>query len=194
MLNREPSVFIFHPEDGDVFAPGEQIFASGSGWDPEDGTLDGSALVWSIGSQDITRAGRQTLLPGLPPGTYRIRLYANDQDRASARDEIEIIVADGGGKQRPGDINQDARLDISDAIGVLGFLFLGGGDFEFLPCGDGSPGHEANVQLLDSNGDARLDLSDPVYVLQFLFIGGPAPVLGSECVRLADCPNNSECP
>ncbi len=194
VLNREPSVFIFHPEDGDVFAPGEQIFASGSGWDPEDGTLDGSALVWSIGSQDITRAGRQTLLPGLPPGTYRIRLYANDQDRASARDEIEIIVADGGGKQRPGDINQDARLDISDAIGVLGFLFLGGGDFEFLPCGDGSPGHEANVQLLDSNGDARLDLSDPVYVLQFLFIGGPAPVLGSECVRLADCPNNSECP
>jgi hypothetical protein len=64
---------------------------------------------------------------------------------------------------RRGDSNGDGTLDISDAIHLLGFLFLGGP--AVLSCEDAA----------DANGDGTLDLSDAVYVLLFLFQGGAAP-------------------
>ncbi|MBI4602899.1 MAG: hypothetical protein HY721_13155 [Planctomycetes bacterium] len=65
-----------------------------------------------------------------------------------------------GPGQVPGDCNQDARLDISDAVCVLGFLFLGSP--RALPCGDGSAGDGPSVELLDCNGDGRVDISDGI--------------------------------
>lgn len=51
-------------------------------------------------------------------------------------------------------------MDISDAIGLLGFLFLGSP--QALPCGDGTAGDPANRALADWNDAGRLDLSDAV--------------------------------
>ncbi len=42
----------------------------------------------------------------------------------------------------------------------------------------------------DVNDDGKLDLSDPVSILGFLFLGGSPPVLGTECVRIAGCPES----
>jgi hypothetical protein len=64
---------------------------------------------------------------------------------------------------RRGDCNDDAIVDISDAVCILNWLFLGGA----------APGCLA---VTDTNGDARADLSDAVYLLGHLFLGGPAPV------------------
>ena len=89
---------------------------------------------------------------------------------------------------RPGDINEDGRLDISDVVRLLSELF-GGGSGVF-PCGDGSLDDAANVVLLDANGDARIDLSDAVTTLLFLFQGGPAPVSGTECIEVSACPQS----
>jgi hypothetical protein len=89
--------------------------------------------------------------------------------------------------QRPGDCNQDNALDVSDAICLLGFLFLG--NPADLPCGDGTSSDSANTILLDCNGDGTLDLSDGVCVLTYLFAGGPPPVLGTECVSIPGCPD-----
>ncbi len=68
---------------------------------------------------------------------------------------------------RRGDTNLDGKVDISDPVGTLGFLFLGAAS-DSLPCKDAA----------DSNDDGKLDLSDAVYTLTYKFLGGaetPAP-------------------
>jgi hypothetical protein len=61
-----------------------------------------------------------------------------------------------------GDPNADGRRDISDAIYVLGFLFLG----------ETGPGCEKSA---DSNDSGDLDLSDAIYLINYLFLGGTEP-------------------
>lgn len=63
---------------------------------------------------------------------------------------------------RRGDCNDDGRVDISDAIGIFGFLFVGA---RSSLCRDSC----------DGNNDAQLDISDPVFLLNFLFRGGTEP-------------------
>lgn len=63
-----------------------------------------------------------------------------------------------------GDSNCDGRLDLSDAVYTLQWLFTGGGE----PCcSDGA----------DTNDDGRVDLSDSVFGLNFLFQGGAPPAI-----------------
>jgi hypothetical protein len=98
-------------------------------------------------------------------------------------------AADGStppaGRQRPGDSNQDASLDISDAVSLLLRLFLSPGA---PPC-DGLLGEGGNVLLLDVNGDGAVDLSDAVYLLGYLFRSGPSPVRGARCILIPGCPD-----
>jgi hypothetical protein len=91
------------------------------------------------------------------------------------------------GSQRQGNVNQDSRLDLTDAVVLLGHLFQGAPDA--LPCEGGRITDEGNLRLLDVNGDLKVDLSDPVYFLKFLFGGGPLPAAGTECVPIAGCPD-----
>ena len=87
--------------------------------------------------------------------------------------------------QRPGDCNQDGSLDISDVICLVGFIFLSG-PLE-LPCFG-----EANLSLADHNDDRALDVSDVISVVRFLFfLEGRPPPLGSDCVQILGCPDNS---
>ena len=58
-----------------------------------------------------------------------------------------------------GDVNLDGLVDLTDAIALLEFLFLGVGT---LLCEDGS----------DANDDGELDLADPITVVQRI-LGGP---------------------
>ncbi|MBI4601354.1 MAG: IPT/TIG domain-containing protein [Planctomycetes bacterium] len=60
------------------------------------------------------------------------------------------------------DCNGDGKLDISDAVAKLGFLFLGSA-----PC--------QCLDALDANADGRPDLSDAVYTLGHLFLGTAPP-------------------
>jgi hypothetical protein len=104
---------------------------------------------------------------------------------------VSVLLNDcaGGGIQRPGDANQDGKLDVSDAIWLLGHLFVG--EHPVLPCEGrtaGNPG-PGELALLDGNGDSRLDLSDAIYMLQYLFLGGEPPLLGTDCVIIDHCPN-----
>src|SRR5262245_56552351 len=68
-----------------------------------------------------------------------------------------------GQRFRRGDSNADGKVDVTDAIHLLGFLFLGAPSQ--LPCPDSA----------DSNDDGKLDISDPVRALGFLFQGAAAP-------------------
>jgi hypothetical protein len=89
-----------------------------------------------------------------------------------------------GGLQRPGDVNQDARLDISDATGLLVHLFVRP---RALPCGE-TLSDEGNRAIADADGDGRVTITDAVFVLQYLFRGGPAHALGERCTRIPGCP------
>ncbi|MCZ6793573.1 MAG: chitobiase/beta-hexosaminidase C-terminal domain-containing protein, partial [Planctomycetota bacterium] len=91
------------------------------------------------------------------------------------------------GFRLPGDANEDGILDISDAVALLRLLFGGGPGPESLPCAGETPGDGGNLAVLDQNGDAVVDLSDAVHVLNYLFLSGSAPVLGTDCVRVAGC-------
>ena len=93
-----------------------------------------------------------------------------------------------GGYQRPGDANQDGRLDISDAVGLLRFLF--GSTGLPLPCEGTSIAEGGNLALLDVNGDGRADIADAVSMLGYLFAGGPAPAAGTNCIRIEGCPTS----
>jgi hypothetical protein len=62
-----------------------------------------------------------------------------------------------------GDSNRDRRIDLSDPIRTLGYLFLGGA----MSCADGA----------DFNDDGKLEISDAVAALSFLFQAGARPSL-----------------
>lgn len=62
-----------------------------------------------------------------------------------------------------GDVNADANLDISDAVAVFGYLFVGR---EAPAC----------LDTVDANDDGMLNLTDGIAILEFLFRGGdPLP-------------------
>jgi glycosyl hydrolase family 16 len=129
-----------------------------------------------------------------PSGPHRFLRYVGPAGGYSNVAEIEFrgtAVGLPAGRQLPGDLNQDGRFDLSDAVWLLFFLF---GQAPALPCeasGDG-PG---NVLLLDANGDGRADIADAIAVLRFLFLNGPAHDLGRSCLPVTACPDDAEgCP
>jgi len=122
----------------------------------------------------------------LGPGIYTIGVRSQDPEIAgnfsisvSRTEEVETFSR--------GDANADSRVDISDAIFVLNFLFLGSGT-PF--CSDAA----------DINDDGTLDLSDAISILNRLFFGGreiPLPGLfdcgadptedSLDCERFSSC-------
>ncbi len=86
-----------------------------------------------------------------------------------------------------GDANADKQIDISDAISILEWLFLGGKKPE---CGE----------TADTNDDDRVDLTDAVNILYALFLGtgtiappnacGESGLLANEDT---DCPSFAGC-
>jgi hypothetical protein len=68
-----------------------------------------------------------------------------------------------------GDANADGKVDMSDAVFVLDYLFAGGQELSCKKSGDG-----------DDNGS--LEVTDAIYLLRFLFLGGlPPPDPYGEC-------------
>ena len=61
-----------------------------------------------------------------------------------------------------GDAQPDGLLNITDAIRVLGALFLGAAPLDCEKSGD-------------ADDDGALNITDAIYLLRFLFLGGPAP-------------------
>lgn len=152
-----------------------------------DGTI--SAYRWSFGD-GATGEGR-TALHGYPAsGAYTVRLTVVDGEGAESSASRVIVLGgpEAGGYQVAGDVDQDGLLNITDAVVLLGSLFLGSPD----PIGcdpSAGPGEGANLLLLDTSGDGRLDISDVIYSLNYLFLGGPGPAQGEGCVRIAGCPS-----
>ena len=87
---------------------------------------------------------------------------SEEEDEAEEDEAIEELVAEAAEFLR-GDVNDDASLNISDAVNLLSFLFLAGVE---PPCLDAA----------DANDDGQINVSDPSAILNSLFTGtGPLP-------------------
>ncbi len=139
-------------------------------WGSDPGFGEAMALavgVWDGGSVDTSavRDGSSISYSGNgdSPRSYRVdRTPSPGQDNTEACRESPF---------RRGDCNDDRRVDISDAVSLLNFLFAGG--------------HESLcTDACDTNNDESRDISDPVFLLNHLFGGGPepsAPGPGPDC-------------
>ncbi len=72
---------------------------------------------------------------------------------------------------RRADPNEDGKSDMSDAIAILGCLFLG----TICPCCPCCPCCPRCPDAADVNDDGREDISDALFLLNWLFLGGPVP-------------------
>ena len=81
---------------------------------------------------------------------------------------VDAFVGTGGAPPMPrrrflrGDSTADGVLNLTDAVRIFGFLFLGDAP---ATCSE----------TMDANNDGRIILTDGVFVLNFLFQGGPPP-------------------
>jgi hypothetical protein len=60
------------------------------------------------------------------------------------------------------DSNDDSRVDLTDVIFILDYMFLGG------PC-------PRCLDAADADDNGKLEITDPIYILNWLFRGGPSP-------------------
>jgi hypothetical protein len=91
------------------------------------------------------------------------------------------------GGQLIGDVNQDSRRNLPDAIVLLRRLFRGA-DSDSMPC-EGETIHSGgNRVLFDLDGDGEVARADAVFLLSYLFLTGSPPARGTHCVAIEGCP------
>jgi hypothetical protein len=61
-----------------------------------------------------------------------------------------------------GEVNQDFERDLSDPLGIIGYLFLGAG-------------RPAGLEAADADDSGLVDLTDAVNLISYLFLGGSQP-------------------
>ncbi len=105
-------------------------------------------------------------------GTYEIGLRVTDDFAGgplSAIQRARLVVAPCETRFVRGNVNGDRRLDIADAITILGYLFA----------------HATAPECLksaDANDDGNTNIADAIYLLSHLFArGSPPPMPYPEC-------------
>ncbi|MBI4603751.1 MAG: hypothetical protein HY721_17490 [Planctomycetes bacterium] len=136
-----------------------------------DGGTQGLSYLWlrvagPSGAVIEDNAAAVTRVTFTKAGTYRYRLAVNDGQLTSsgASTTVEVTVSDKPPEPvfHRGDADQNGQLQLTDAIRILGFLFLGGPAPDCLDAADA-----------DDNG--QLQLTDAIRILGFLFLGGVPP-------------------
>ncbi len=114
----------------------------------------------------------ETVQPG---GTYAYQVKAENAFGVSTPSGLAVVSAPAAaaGFIR-GDVDQDGRVNITDAIAIIEYLFTD--PQRHLPCLDAA----------DVNDSGRLNISDPIFILNFLFqdaasqIPPPFPAAGPD--------------
>jgi hypothetical protein len=108
-------------------------------------------------------ACRRWLDTRVEPGTYLYEVRGRILVSKSARASCTVrIGAPPRETFRRGDTDSSGRLEITDAIALLGFLFLGTRE-------------PACPDAADADDNGRLEITDAIRILAFLFTGGPEP-------------------
>jgi chitodextrinase len=103
---------------------------------------------------------------GLPDSTsycYVVRSKNGGLESVNSNEDCDRTAGAGGGPIfRRGDVDSNGVVEITDAVKLLGYLFLGGGTPECLEAGD-----------TDNNGN--IDITDAVTNLGYQFLGQAPP-------------------
>ncbi len=92
--NKPPSALILSPSSGASFTAGPKIVLQGAGPDLEDGSLTGSALVWSSSKDGPLGSGR-LLEATLSTGLHTLTLTLTDTKGLTAAAHIQLTVIQG---------------------------------------------------------------------------------------------------
>jgi len=174
-----------------MLIPGKIYFSEGSlrGRILDSVSLQGVPGVKVVTDPDgfstTTDVNGRFLTPNIPPGRYELILsrsgYYGSRHMKGSGGVGDIIVNGSGTTDDIGDVplykiptggpslkflrgyvNPDGKVDLSDAIFLLNYLF-GGGD-------------EPRCRLAaDINDDEKVDISDTIFMLNYLFVGGAVP-------------------
>jgi hypothetical protein len=90
--NQSPTAHNTSPANGAIITPNTPVTLTGTGSDPEDGTLTGASLAWSDSASGALGTGTSVALPSLPVGPHTITLTATDSKGATGTATIRIIV------------------------------------------------------------------------------------------------------
>ncbi len=154
--------------------PGEEkegawLELEASGYDPEGDPLHYSWTAAGIEFDDPTSPAPRAFFP-LGETTVYLVLRDGPADNPETREStprILRVLVDPGAcplcEDLFFDVNADGKLDVTDVIDILKYLFTGG---------DPPP----TLESADLNGDGFVDVSDPIYLLFYLYMGGSAPV------------------
>lgn len=147
---------------------------------------------------EIHATTKDLLISRQPKGVFTAGDYDGDGRRDLVfsvtdveRDEAHLVIVWGGvatvptGEFLRGDANDDAVVDLSDALTLLGHLFIG------------DPEHPACPRSLDVDGGGTIELTDAIFLLGALFLGtaeipDPYPACGPGIeVGELECPGSS---
>ena len=121
----------------------------------------------SLTVEQVTRRNRDHTIPYDPSIFVLVKNNAFVQGGGETREQVAPISVQHGrlalqaARVTLGDVNFDSRLDLSDVVGILDFLFRGGD----LVC----------TTAADVNGDERINIADPVRILLTRFRMGTEP-------------------
>jgi hypothetical protein len=131
-------------------------------------------------------------IPGLPDKVLAGVAACKGAVGASGPQALHAVIANVAWDPLPlflrGDSNDDGKADMSDAVTILWYLFLG------IPMNDCK-------DAADVNDDGMVDISDPVRLLYYYFIGAERPPdpfgtcgVDPTTVDPLDCKDFSKCP
>ncbi len=96
-VNQPPTATITAPATGTSVVAGTSIAFTGTGSDPEDGTLTGASLTWSSNIGGTFGTGTSVTTAGLAVGTHTITLTSRDSQGATGSASITVTVTPVGG-------------------------------------------------------------------------------------------------
>ncbi|NIP43139.1 MAG: hypothetical protein GWO41_02755, partial [candidate division Zixibacteria bacterium] len=115
----------------------------------------------------ITGITDTTYIPAssLPEGTvfWRVKAFNSEGHASDYQDVPYLVIIDSSSQpQLRGDCNGDGSINISDAVVIVNYVFIGGDPPDPLIMGD-------------PNCDGAVNVSDAVYLINYIFVGGPPP-------------------
>lgn len=92
VVNAPPVAAIQAPADGATYAEGQAVGFSGTGEDPEDGSLAGGALVWTSSLDGAIGTGGSFQRSDLSVGTHAVTLTVMDGHGSTSAAQVSVAV------------------------------------------------------------------------------------------------------